>query len=107
MTKYFTDVSEVNKIIKNYAVFYNKSNKAKSLWYFELETENPAVVICTTAPGIWIGKAGVNHEDLKASINGAIDTRNSILENAYKNNRIAFEPEMIPHLDVKYIECNF
>ena len=67
MTKYH-HVYEVNKIIKGYAVKYNKSNcHVHSLWYFN--DERTELIICTDKPGIWVGKAGKDIAQLAEDLN--------------------------------------
>lgn len=104
MTKYH--LYEVNKIIKGYAVKYSKGPcKVHSLWYFDDDGE---LVICTTSPGVWIGKAGKDIDQLKGDLNVAIANRNATLKLAYERGRITFEPDMFKLFEViKLIECNF
>ena len=106
MTKYHS-VYEVNKIIKGYAVKYNKSicRHAHSLWYFDDDGE---LVICTDEPGVWIGKAGKDIEQLKNELNAAITKRNTALKLAYERGRLTFKPDMVKLFEViKLVECNF
>ena len=105
MTKYHP-VYEVNKIIKGYAVKYNKCIcHVHSLWYFDDDGE---LVICTDEPGVWIGKAGKDIEQLKNELNAAITKRNTALKLAYERGRLGFEPDVVRLFEtIKLIECNF
>ena len=105
MTKYHP-VYEVNKIIKGYAVKYSKCIcHVHSLWYFDDDGE---LVICTDEPGVWIGKAGKDIEQLKNELNAAITKRNTALKLAYERGRLGFEPYVVRLFEtIKLIECNF
>ena len=105
MTKYHP-VYEVNKIIKGYAVKYNKCIcHVHSLWYFDDDGE---LVICTDKPGVWIGKAGKDIEQLKNELNAAITKRNTALKLAYERGKLTFKPDMVKLFEViKLVECNF
>ena len=106
MTKYHP-VYEVNKIIKGYAVKYNKSiwRHAHSLWYFDDDGE---LVICTDEPGVWIGKAGKDIEQLKNELNAAITKRNTALKLAYERGKLTFKPDVVRLFEtIKLVECNF
>lgn len=105
MTKYHS-VYEVNKIIKSYAVKYSKCVcHVHSLWYFDDDGE---LVICTDKPGVWIGKAGKDIDQLKGDLNVAIANRNAALKLAYERGKRSFEPDAVRLFEViKLIECNF
>ena len=105
MTKYHP-VYEVNKIIKGYAVNYNKFIcDVHSLWYFDDDGE---LVICIDEPGVWIGKAGKDIEQLKNELNAAITKRNTALKLAYERGKLTFKPDMVKLFEViKLVECNF
>lgn len=105
MTKYHP-AYDVNKIIKGYAVKYSKGPcKVHSLWYFN--DERTELVICTTSPGVWIGKMGGDVEQLKNELNAVIAKHNDVMQNAYVQGRLTFKPDIIPDLKVSFIECNF
>lgn len=105
MTKYH-QIYEVNKIIKGYAVKYSKGPcKVHSLWYFN--DDHTEVLICTTSPGVWIGKAGRDVEQLQNELNKVIAKHNDVMQTAYVQGRLTFEPDIIPDLRVSFIECNF
>lgn len=109
MTKYHP-IYEVNKIIKGYAVKYSKGPcKVHSLWYFndDFNDERTELVICTTLPGVWIGKMGKDIEQLKNELNEVIAKHNDVMQTAYVQGRLTFKPDIVPELKVSFIECNF
>ena len=65
MTK-FMPHPEVNSILRKRSAELRKHH-CYSTWYYD--SENNTIVICTTLPGYWIGKAGEDISNLKNEIN--------------------------------------
>ena len=55
--------SIISRKLKERAIELNKLNKrVYSMWYADKDTNT--IYICTTHPGLWIGKRGEDHEKL-------------------------------------------
>lgn len=65
MTK-FIPHSQINAILRKRSAELRKHH-CYSTWYFD--DENDTIVICTTRPGLWIGRLGVDIYNLKNEIN--------------------------------------
>ena len=100
LTTPYMPIPEINTILKRRNIEINtilKRRNILAMWYFEKETNT--IVICTTRPGYWIGKAGVDHEKLLADINKVIDDKNELLiSHGYDN--------LYDNVNIKYIECS-
>ncbi len=71
MTK-FMPHPQINAILRKRSAELRK-HRCYSTWYFD--DENNTIVICTTLPGYWIGKAGADIDNLKNEINELLTKR--------------------------------
>lgn len=83
MTK-FMPHPQINAILRKRSAELRKHG-CYSTWYFDDKTDT--IMICTTSPGYWIGKAGADLDNLK----------NDICEILVKRN--------LNPISIRFIEC--
>ena len=74
----------VSRILKRESAELRK-HYVYSTWFYDKEEHT--VIICTTYPGFWIGKAGVKTQRIQDEINGVLRAHNE------------------EDIKIKYIEC--
>lgn len=90
----YMPVMKIELLLREKSKHFRKTCNVYSMFYFDRD-EN-VIYICSTQPGYWIGKCGIDHENLVKQCNDLIDEHNKYVQD---------ESYIVKHINIKYIQC--